>query len=231
MAHGSRCALSRSDPSTCTCECNGALHGSTWGASYVRRTIASVVAVTVTGTLGGLAVTGNFSSSPSASSYLSAQVNVDLNGTIATLASLGFGGRETSSSGTAASSHSTNCSESATGLVKKFFTSHPCEQYTAETWTIKRQGVSALVAFSWVEMATTSLANQYKVVVDAYGTGNPPGVAASFDGSCYASDQQGATVWAVEVQRTGNKRIDRGILQDAVKGDLSQDYLKKHCIK
>jgi hypothetical protein len=80
-------------------------------------------------------------------------------------------------------------------------------------------------------MATASLAGKYKGKVDASGTGNPPGVSSAFDGDCYASDQQGMTVWTVEVKTTGNKKFDQGILQDAVKGDLSEAYLQKHCIK
>jgi hypothetical protein len=197
----------------------------------VRRALAPSVAVTITGTVGGLAITGNFGASSSTSSHLSAQVNVDLKGTIATLSSLGFGGREISSSGTSGSSRHTDCAESSTGLVRKFFTQHPCEQYTAETWTITRQGANALVAFSWMKMATASLASQYKVEVDAYGTGNPSGISPAFNGYCYASDQQGLAVWTVEVQPTGKAKTDQGILQDAVKGDLSQDYLQKHCVQ
>lgn len=246
VAHGKACALSLRDPSTCECECGGRLHGSRWIADTgdspdvqqvplrqrkVRRALAFSVAVAITGTIGGLAVTGNLGASSGASSHLSAQVNVDLTSTITTLSSLGFGGKEISSSGTSGSSRHTDCAESSTGLVREFFTHHPCERYTAETWTITRQGTTALVAFSWVEMTTASLASQYKVEVDAYGTGNPPGVSPAFNGYCYASDQQGLTVWTVEVQPTGNAKADQGILQDAVKGDLSQNYLQKHCVQ
>jgi hypothetical protein len=157
-------------------------------------------------------------------------VNVDLKGTITTLSSLGFGVRDASKPGASGFLHSTDCAGSATGLVAKFFTLHPCEQYIAETWTITRQRITTLVAFSWVEMTTTALANQYKAVVDAYGTGNPPGVSSAFNGLCYASDQQGPTVWTVEVKPTGQAKIDQGILQDAVKGDLPEIYLQKHCV-
>jgi hypothetical protein len=136
VAHTKACALSLRDPSTCKCECNGDLHGRAWipdiqDSPDVRqvpsrqrtvrsrqrkvRRIALAAAITVTGTVGGLAVTGNFDTSASAGSYLSMQVNVDLKGTITTLSSLGFGGREISSSGTSGSSHSTDCAESATG--------------------------------------------------------------------------------------------------------------------
>jgi hypothetical protein len=247
VAHGKACALSLRDPRTCECECGGRLHGSAWKAGNadspphvrrarsrqrkVRRTLAFTAAVTVTGTVVGLAVTGNFSASSSAGSHLSVQLDVDLKDTIATLASLGFGGRKISSSSTSGSSDRPDCAESTTGLVRQFFTQHPCNQYIAETWTITRQDSNALVAFSWVEMATTSLAGKYKGTVDASDTGNPPGVSSAFDGDCYASDQQGVTVWTVEVKTTGNAQFDQGILQDAVKGDLSEAYLQKHCIK
>jgi hypothetical protein len=243
VAHGKSCALSLRKPSTCECECGGHLHGSAYRASLgdspdvrripprqrkVRRALAAV-AVAVTGTIGGLAVTGNFGGSSDGNSRLTAQVNVDLKGTISALSSLGFGEWGISSSGTSNSSRRTDCAESATGQVRQFFTRYPCEQYVAETWTIKRQGTTALVAFSWVEMATVSLAAQYKAEVDAYGTGNPPGISSAFNGYCYASDQQGAVVWAVEVKPSGNASVDQGVLRDAVKADLSQGYLQKHC--
>lgn len=247
VAHGKACALSLRDPSTCECECGGRLHGSAWKAGNanspphvrrvrsrqrkVRRTLAFTAAVTVTGTFAGLTLTGNFSAPSTTDSYLSTQINVDLNETITTLASLGFGGRKTSNSGTSGSSDRQDCAESTTGLVRQFFTKHPCVQYTAETWTITRKGSNDLVAFSWVEMSTASLAGKYKGTVDASGTGNPPGVSSAFDGDCYASDQQGVTVWTVEVKTTGNAKLDQGILHDAVKEDLSEAYLKKHCTK
>lgn len=246
MAHGKRCALSLKDPKTCKCDCGGRLHGSAWKPDTLgapdsravpsrqrkaRRAVAVVVAVTVAGTVGGLAATGNFSaSSNNSSSDLSVQVNVDLNRTIDALSSLGFGGRRISTSGTSGSSYRTGCAESATGLVRQFLTHHPCEQFSAETWTITRQDATAQVAFSWVEMPSASLAGQYKAEVDTYSTGNPPGVSMAFDGRCYASDQQGSTVWTVEVQPTGNAKVDRGILQAATKRSLSPYYLRKHCV-
>jgi hypothetical protein len=252
VAHTRACAISLRDPRTCRCECNGYLHGSAWIPNSLHapegrhapsiqgevrsrqrnvRRIAVATTVAVTATVGGLTVTSTFDSSASTTSHLSAQVNVDLKGTITALSSLGFGVKDASSSGAPGFLYSTDCSKNSTSLVAKFFTSHPCEQYIAETWTITRQDTTTLVAFSWVEMTTTTLASKYKAVVDAYGTGNPPGASAEFNGLCYASDQQGATVWTVEVKPTGKAEIDRGILQDAVKGDLSQGYLQKHCVK
>lgn len=245
MAHGKACALSPRDPKTCRCDCRGRDHGSAWkpgtvDAPDVRavpsrkrkvgRAVAFTVAFTVAGTVGGLAATGDFSASSNASSDLSVQVNVDLNRTIAALSSLGFGGRSISTSGDAGYSHRTDCGEAATGRLQKFLTHHPCERYDAERWTITRQDATAQIAFSWVEMPTPSLASQYKVEVDTYGTGNPPGVSPAFNGRCYASDQQDSIVWTVEVRPTGNVKVDQGILQDAAQKSLSPDYLRKHCV-
>lgn len=250
LAHTRACSLSLKDPSTCECECNGSLHGSAWRPSIqhvpearheppraevrsrrrkVRR-VAYAVALTASLTIGGLTVTGSFDSPASGASHLSAQVNVDLEGTITTLSSLGFGVKDASKPGAPGFLRSANCAGGTTGLVARFFTIHPCEQYISETWSITRQGITTLVAFSWVEMATTALAGQYKAVVDTYGTGNPPGESSAFNGLCYASDQQGSTVWTVQVKPTGQAKLDRGILQDAVEGDLSENYLQKHCV-
>jgi hypothetical protein len=109
-------------------------------------------------------------------------------------------------------------------------THYPCEQYAADTWTITRQDSTTQVVFGWVEMPTTSLARQYKAVVDSYSTGNPPGVSSAFNGRCYASGQQDSTVWTVEVQPTGNLSADRMILQAAAQQKLSPDYLGEHCV-
>ena len=157
-------------------------------------------------------------------------MNVDLEGTIASLSSLGFVVRDASKPGTSGFLRSADCAGSATGLVAKFFILHPCEQFIAETWTITRRGITNFVAFSWVEMTTMTLADQYKAVADIYGTGNPPGVSSAFNGLCYASDQQGSTVWTVEVKTTGQAKLDQGILQDAVEGDHPENYLQKHCV-
>lgn len=252
MAHNTTCALSLRDPRTCTCECKGSLHGRAWipeaqisqdireipsrqrkvrsRQRKVRRT-AFAATLAVTATVAGFTLTGNFDTPASASSHLTLQANVDLTGTIKTLAALGFGGKELINSSTSGSSHSSDCADSSTSLVREFFVKHPCELYTTEIWTITQQNTAVLVAFTWVEMSMPSLATQYKTVVDAYGTGNPPGVSSAFNGLCYASDKQGATVWTVELQPTGNISLDQGVLRAAVKGDLSQSYLQKHCIK
>jgi hypothetical protein len=196
--HDKRCSLSLKDRKTCTCKCGGRLHGSAWKTtapggpgvqavpsrqSNVRRAVAIAVAFTVAGTVGGLAVTGNFSASSTGTYHLSVQVSVDLNSAISALSLLGFGGRRISNSGTSGAGHHTDCAKSTTGQVKKFLTHYPCEQYAANTWAITRQDATAQVAFAWVEMPTTSLAAQYKAVVDTYGTGNPPGVSSAFNGA------------------------------------------------
>jgi hypothetical protein len=243
--HDKRCAVSLSSPTTCKCSCGGSLHGSAWrGTASNRpgtheafprprragRIVTIAVAVTVTGTVGGLAATGDFSASANGSKNLSVKVNVDLNKSIASLSSLGFGGRRISNSSTSGVSHPTDCAQSATGQVRQFLTRYPCRQFAASTWIITRQNADVRVVFSWVEMPTTPLAGQYKAIVDTYSTGNPPGVPAAFDGRCYASGQQDSTVWTVEVQPTGKVDIDRMILQAAAQRKLSPDYLGKHCV-
>lgn len=228
--HGKRCALSPKDRKTCKCECGGRLHGSALRQSKVGRAVALAVTVTVAVTVGGLAVTGNFSASSNGGNDLSVQVDFDLNKAISALSSLGFGGRRISNLGTSGASHVTDCAKGTTRQVKKFLTRNRCKQYAANTWTITRQGGTAEVAFAWVEMPTASLAGQYKAVVDTYGTGNPPGVSSAFNGRCYASGQQDSTVWTVEVRPTGNLNFDRMVLQAAAQRKLSPDYLGIHCV-
>jgi hypothetical protein len=212
----------------------------------IRRALGAIT-VGVALTFGGLTVTGTFDSQaggtnessasdtgdspPSGASHLTTQANVDLKETFSTLSSLGFKIKDTPSSGSSGFVRSKNCAATSTGQVSKFFTSHPCEQYIAETWTITRQGKSTSVAFSLVEMSTPILASLYKTVVDTYGTGNPPGVSSQFDGQCYASNQQESAVEAVEVKPLGEAKIDQGILQDSMSDDLSQAYLERHCVK
>jgi hypothetical protein len=245
--HGKRCALSVNK--TCKCSCGGSLHGSAWwGASpsgpgthaapsrrrKTRRiaTVAAAVAITVTGTVGGLAATGNLNASAGGSNNLSLKVSIDLNKAVASLASLGVVGRQTSSSGISGTSHLTGCAQSATGQVRQFLARYPCKQYAASIWTVTRQDATTQVVFSWVEMPTTPLADQYKTIVDTFHSGNPPGAPTStFNGRCYASGQQDSIVWAVEVRPTKNRNNDRKILQAAAQRTLSPGYLNIHCTK
>jgi hypothetical protein len=247
--HGKSCAESLRPASECDCSCLGHRHGERWRTasppaqpapvtpraqvapprrSKGRQAAAVAVAITVTGTLGGFAATGTFNGSSNGGS-LSVQVNVDLGKAVSALLALKFAGH--SNSGTSLASYRADCVESATRQVKQFLAHYPCKQYAAETWTIARPGAATQVAFSWVEMPTVSLADQYKAIVDNYSTGNPPGVSLAFNGQCYSSGQQGSTVWAVEVQPIGNKEVDRKILQAATPRSLPPDYLRQHCAK
>lgn len=244
--HSRTCAESDAPKNECTCRCNATLHGilsktsseeipGPWEVPHYQaknprrkktKLAAATAVLAVTGTLGGLTATGTFSSA----SGLSVQVNVDLNKATLTLAGLGFGGKLLSSIGTSSTTDPTNCAESATGQVKNFLTHYPCKQYAADTWAITRQGSTTDVVFAWVEMPTTALASRYKSVVDTIDTGNPPGMSPAFNGLCYASGQQNATVWTVEIKPTGNLNTDRMILQAATPANLSSAYLTKHCI-
>jgi hypothetical protein len=248
--HSTACAESDAPKNECECRCGGALHGilaitsneeasRPWEApnpppmrprrSKSKKAAAAAV-LTVTGTLGGLTATGTFNSSASASSGLSVNVTADLNKAIGSLAGIGFGGKLLSSTGTLANNNSTDCAGTASGQVKTLLTHYPCKQYASDTWAITRQGSTTDVAFSWVEMPTTALAIRYKSIVDKFDTGNPPGVSPAFDGLCYASGQQDATVWTVEIQPTGNVSSDRETLQAATPAGLPSPYLAKHCV-
>ena len=260
MAHTRKCALSLRDPSTCRCECDGSLHGTAWmlntqdgpEAQYglprhakVRsrqrkvRHIALGATLTASLAIGGLTITATFDTPASGASHLSAQVNVDLStkvnvdlqGIATALSARGFDVTDASKPGMSGFLSSADCAASATGLVAQFFTLHPCEQYIEETWKITRQGITTFTAFSWVDMSSAALASQYKAVVDIYGTGNPPGISSAFNGLCYASDRQGSMVGTVEVETTGQAGVDQEILRDAAGMDLSEQYLRAHCIK
>ncbi|MGH3251770.1 MAG: hypothetical protein ACRDOI_36935 [Trebonia sp.] len=157
------------------------------------------------------------------------QATFDLNKAVSALGGLGFGGKVVAGVGAPYGNDPTNCAESATGQVKVFLTHYPCEQYAADTWTITRQDSSTYVVFAWTEMPITPLADRYKALVDEFGSGNPPGVSPFFNGRCYASGQQGVTVWTVEVEPTGNLNVDPKILQAAAPQELPTAYLARHC--
>jgi len=157
------------------------------------------------------------------------QVKADLTQAIAALAGLGFhSARGVNSSNP---SYGTDCARSATGEVGQFLTRHPCKEYASATLTSRRQGTTAQVAMSWVVMPTATLASQYKAKADAPQQGNPPGEPPAFNGLCYASGQNGATVWTAQVQPTGHVNADREILQAAAPSRLTQSYLQQHCIR
>ena len=185
------------------------------------------LAVAAVFTLGALTLTASASSS---SSSLSVQVKVDLNQAIAGLAAVGFGKDRDSSSGASGPNYRTDCAASATKKVKQFLEGNPCKQYAVATQVVARQATTADVAFSWVEMPTTSQASQYKAKVDKPGTGNSPGVPLAYRGSCYASGQQKGTVWTIFVKPTGKPDVDRAILKASAPSQLSATYLEQHCI-
>lgn len=198
MAHTWRCAFSPSPRSKCECTgCGGRLHGTGRLSSSPRATSTRApsrktslkIPITITATITAGAITatvsGAFDSQASGTS-LSVQVNVDLNKVISTLSLLKYGGKQISTSG-ASVPEPEGCAKDSTKEIKVFLTEHPCKDYSADTWMIYQNHISTQVAFSWVEMSTTSLARQYKIKVDAPGTGNPPGVSSAFDGHCYAS--------------------------------------------
>ena len=161
---------------------------------------------------------------------MSVQATFDLNKAMSALDGLGFGGKVVAGVGAPYGNDPTNCAQSATGQVKVFLTHYPCMQYAADTWTITGQDSSTYVVFAWTEMPITLLADRYKALVDKFGSGNPPGVSPFFNGLCYASGQQGSTVWTVEVQPTGNPDVDPKILQAAAPQELPVAYLAKHCV-
>lgn len=248
MVHNRACARSDSPVSDCECSCGGRLHGTRArpptpasapgaprstttprrGKRKHRATVAAAITITIVGTTASLTASGTFDSSSGSDRSLAIQVNVDLNRVISALSAEGFGGKQLSLSG-ASNPIPENCADNSTKEIKKFFIQHPCKNYSSSTWTIYRHHTTAQVAFSWVEMPTIPLAEQYKTKVDMYRTGNPPGVPSTFDGRCYASHQQGPTVWTAEVQTTGNVHVDQGILQAAVQESLSSGYLRVHC--
>jgi hypothetical protein len=185
---------------------------------------AAGVAVAVT--IGVLTFTGTFSGSATGgSNSLSVQVNVDLNQAVAVVSALGFGG-------TRSATYGTGCTDIATGRVSQFLAHHPCKEYASATLMAHRQGATAQVAVDWVVMPTAALAGQYKAIADKKGQGNPPGESLAFNGLCYASGQDGPTVWTEQVQPTGHLSVndDREILQSAAPGKLPPGYLQQHCI-
>ncbi len=187
--------------------------------------LAIAAAATVTVTVTGLAITGYFGGSATGgSNSLSVQVKVDLNQAVAVLSALGFGG-------TRSASYGTGCAGSGTGGVRHFLARHPCKEYASATLMAHRQGGTAQVAVDWVVMPTAALAGQYKAIADTKGQGNPPGESLAFNGLCYASGQDGPTVWTEQVQRTGHLSVndDREILRAAAPGKLTPGYLQQHC--
>ena len=240
--HTKACAESPEPAETCRCVCGGALHGSARGQpafhtepsprhrSKAGRTAVLAITFVVTITIGPFVLNAVFGGSATGGGDLSVQVKTDLNKALVSLTAIGFRRASSPNSHISGPSYRTDCAKSATGRVKRFLTRHPCKQYANASRTVAKQQTTTLVAFSWVEMPTVGLGNQYKDIVDEYNTGNPPGMSLAFNGLCYASGQSGAIVWTVQVKPTGNVNADRRILQAAVEGTLAPSYLRQHCI-
>ncbi len=152
-----------------------------------------------------------------------------MNQAIAELAKLGF--RIIESVDSSSASDSKACTRDSSGDVRQFLEQHPCKEYAVARMTVLRQGTTTQLVISWVVMPTPSLAEKYQEKADKSGKGNPPGQPrAVFNGNCYASSRNGATVWAEQVKPTGNLNADRAILQAAAPTKLPQSYLKVHCV-
>jgi len=188
------------------------------------------VGITITAaiTFGAVTIIGSLGGSGGAD-RLSVQVKADLNHAVAVLAALGFRSTRSTSPSTPSPRNGTDCAASATGAVRQFLARHPCKEWASATLTARKQGAAAPVAITWVVMPTVALAGQYKARVDTFGQGNPPGESL-FDGLCYASGQDGATVWTEQVQ-PGHLSVnaDREILQAAAPRELPRGYLQQHC--
>lgn len=184
------------------------------------------LAITVTATLAIGSVTAGITlnGSSSAASTLEVQVKADSSQMVAALAKLGFGGSYT------VGSPSTDCIQQSSGDVRRFLARHPCQEFAANNFSINKQSMTSQMAISWVVMPSGNLAAEYKTVADTPGKGNPPGESSVFNGSCYASGQDGNTVWTEQVQPTGDKDSDQNLLRATAPAKLSSDYLKLHCV-
>jgi hypothetical protein len=193
-----------------------------------RRKAAVGVTAAATITLGFLTVTGSLpigGAAAGGSEGASVEISADLNQAVAALAVTGLHGDRVVSS-------SVDCAGTSTGLLQSFFIRNPCKKLVLAALTAHSPRTSAQIEISWVTMPSASLAIQYKRDADAYGTGNPPGSSGRFNGLCYASGRNGATVWTVQVQPIGRSSVDtdRAILKDAAPAKLGTDYLQQHCI-
>lgn len=188
-----------------------------------RRKIALALSLAAVVTIGTVTITTSLSGASSGGNTLTVQAKVDVAHVITALSALGF--RDAvhyiNYSGT-------DCAAAATNEVRQFFIRHPCREYASAIVTNSSQGITTKVAISWVTMPTPSLASQYKALADTFGTGNPPGQPLAFDGRCYASGQNGTTVWAEQVEPTGQAYADRKILQAAAPVTLTPSELQ-HC--
>jgi hypothetical protein len=103
----------------------------------------------------------------------------------------------------------TDCARHSYGLVHDFFRKNNCKWLGRAYLAIRgsRQNV-ILVAISWVDMGNVSLAERYKHLVDASGTGNVTELSreigsyrnVKFSGDSYVSGIDGTAVWNTQVQ-------------------------------
>ena len=182
----------------------------------VRITITIVVSVTVVigGTTLGLkissSVSGHSSDSSSQSGGEPLSVQASFNRTAAALTANGYGGY-------LVPSFDNNCVTHSYGKVQSFFQLHPC-RWLARAYAVIREYKQdpMLVAISWVDMPTSSLAEQYKSLVDKPGTGNitelsretGPYQKVVFNGNYYLSGVIGTAVWNVQVQPIGSVPVN-----------------------
>ena len=102
-----------------------------------------------------------------------------------------------------------NCAAHSYDRVHTFFQSNPCRWLARAYLAVSADNKGlALVALSWVGMSNASLAEKYKHLVDAGGTGNitelsydsGPYRSVRYTGNLYMSGINGTAVWNAEVQ-------------------------------
>jgi hypothetical protein len=202
----------------------------------IKLTLSLAAAgLAIAGTLVGVTVNGSTAGGGS----LTVQVRIDITRALAALAKLSLGKLPSASSARsvgiqpkASSSnptYGTDCAKTATKEVKQFLTSHSCKEYATALLTEHEQTMDAHVAMTWVVMPSTALATTYKSKADRYRYGNPPGEPPAFNGRCYASGQNGSTIWTEQVQPTGRPAVDQAVLHASAPVNLSTEYLREHC--
>jgi hypothetical protein len=155
-------------------------------------------------------------------------VKFDVNAVVAELVRLGF---HSTSSTKSDNPGNENCAASATGQVKVFLIAHPCKEYASATFKVQKGSIATNVVVSWVVMPYRALASQYEGWANEFRSGNPPGEPPlTFNGRCYASGRNDKTVWTEQVQGTGDKVIDRQMLDAAAPMSLSSSYLDENSV-
>jgi hypothetical protein len=118
---------------------------------------------------------------------------------------------------------STSCTADAYGRVREFLATHQCESIYRSLLEVRDDGVAALVAVAWVDMAQTNDATELTALVDRPGTGNitqlpPPGhdQAVNLDDAAYASRQHGSVITIVEAEpeaTTASQRLLKNVAE------------------